>query len=1218
MKKFYTSMLMMGCMVIAASAQHSASQIAAKELDRQAALVAQQSMAQPMGGSGCALGFYTVISENFESGQPAGWTFTTTGSDAWQFGTQTNGLNGPVSGSWASVNDDANDAIGIAVATSPAVNANGGDVSVSFYYDFQAFAGIDNFYVEFWNGSAWVFVNPANQFFASSTPYCTDDCVGTITLVADAANFGNSDFRFRLTYSDENDWGWGLGFDDVLVCAQVPPNDLCTGAVPLSCGIGVTGTTVGSSDADNPTGCVVFSDDLGVWYSFAGTGSAVQLSTCGSTSDASGVIPWIAVFEGSCGAVTCVASGSTQDLGCGTNGFVTAEIPTVLGTTYYVYMTAAAGFPLTMDFNLTLICLPPANDDCADAIALSCGDVVSGSTTVATIDGPSTDCSGGSVAADVWYTVSGTGYDITASLCGSGYDTQLDIYTGSCGSLVNNGGCNDDFCGLQSELTWTSTLGETYHIRVHGFGGNTGPYTLALTCYDCNGDAGGTAFIDDCGICAGGNTGITPGNSVTLDMTDSWGDGWNGATYSILDNSDPLNPVPVASGALDNAASGNGLDFGQDILCLPDGCYLFSVGGGEFDGEIGWTLTGVDGGPLTGGATGGVEFSINTAACPIAGCTDPGSLNYDPAATVDDGSCIYPPSNDDCAGAITIDCSDSGLTGTTINSTVDAEYTNCGAGGTNTTQRGVWYKVIGDNQQYTITTCDAGGVGYDTRLTVYSGNCGSLSCVTGNDDMSPACSIGGFRSEVTFNANAGTDYYVYVHGFQTDPNLSAVGNFILNITCSPLCLPVPANDDCASAQSLSVSGSCTPTTGTTQCAGSTPSNPTCFSAFATLADVWYSFVAPADGEATMNITNVSAVGTGYAVYDACGGAEVACSSTYTSGTDVAWTGLTPGATYYVQVMTNGVVNAGDFTICVSGNVPDCNGDLGGSAFLDDCNVCVGGNTGLTACVQDCNGDFGGTAVLDNCNVCVGGNTGLTACVQDCNGDFGGTAVLDNCNECVGGNTGLTACVQDCNGDFGGTAVLDDCNVCVGGNTGLIACVQDCNGDFGGTAVLDDCNVCVGGNTGLTACVQDCNGDFGGTAFIDDCNMCVGGDTGLEACVQDCNGEWGGLAFIDDCDDCVGGGTGLDACDPVGVSESLDRSLNVYPNPNNGQFIVELNGAEGVGTLNIMDMMGRRVYTSGVNFNGSFRQSIDLNVAKGTYVLQVITENGIATRKVELH
>lgn len=86
---------------------------------------------------------------------------------------------------------------------------------------------------------------------------------------------------------------------------------------------------------------------------------------------------------------------------------------------------------------------------------------------------------------------------------------------------------------------------------------------------------------------------------------------------------------------------------------------------------------------------------------------------------------------------------------------------------------------------------------------------------------------------------------------------------------------------------------------------------------------------------------------------------------------------------------------------------DCNGDVGGSAYLDNCGICVGGSTGLTACTQDCNGDWGGTATMDNCGICVGGSTGLTACVQDCNGDWGGTAIIDSCGICSGGNTGLT-------------------------------------------------------------------------------------------------------------------------------------------------------------------------------------------------------------------
>lgn len=63
---------------------------------------------------------------------------------------------------------------------------------------------------------------------------------------------------------------------------------------------------------------------------------------------------------------------------------------------------------------------------------------------------------------------------------------------------------------------------------------------------------------------------------------------------------------------------------------------------------------------------------------------------------------------------------------------------------------------------------------------------------------------------------------------------------------------------------------------------------------------------------------------------------------------------------------------------------------------------------------------------------------------DCNGDKDGTAYLDNCNNCVGGNTGISACTRDCNGDWGGTAIITTCG-CVAGNTGVdenVACVAN--------------------------------------------------------------------------------------------------------------------------------------------------------------------------------
>ena len=56
---------------------------------------------------------------------------------------------------------------------------------------------------------------------------------------------------------------------------------------------------------------------------------------------------------------------------------------------------------------------------------------------------------------------------------------------------------------------------------------------------------------------------------------------------------------------------------------------------------------------------------------------------------------------------------------------------------------------------------------------------------------------------------------------------------------------------------------------------------------------------------------------------------------------------------------------------------------------------------------------------------------------------------------------------------------------------------------------------------LFDCFETCDG----TTFIDDCGECVEGLTGLDPCEQDCNGDWGGEAFYDDCGICAGGATG---------------------------------------------------------------------------------------------
>lgn len=83
---------------------------------------------------------------------------------------------------------------------------------------------------------------------------------------------------------------------------------------------------------------------------------------------------------------------------------------------------------------------------------------------------------------------------------------------------------------------------------------------------------------------------------------------------------------------------------------------------------------------------------------------------------------------------------------------------------------------------------------------------------------------------------------------------------------------------------------------------------------------------------------------------------------------------------------------------------DCNDVVGGFAYVEDtCGACI---TGLDPVVDDCNGDCGGTALIDGCGICAGGNTEVEPQQLDCTGLCGGEAYVDDCRACVGGTTGL--------------------------------------------------------------------------------------------------------------------------------------------------------------------------------------------------------------------
>ena len=65
------------------------------------------------------------------------------------------------------------------------------------------------------------------------------------------------------------------------------------------------------------------------------------------------------------------------------------------------------------------------NDACGASTVLACGAVVSGNSALYTADVAPFCGTGDGTAGGLWYRFIGTGNNVTASLCGSAYDTRV-------------------------------------------------------------------------------------------------------------------------------------------------------------------------------------------------------------------------------------------------------------------------------------------------------------------------------------------------------------------------------------------------------------------------------------------------------------------------------------------------------------------------------------------------------------------------------------------------------------------------------------------------------------------------------------------------------------------------------------------------------------------------------------------------------------------------
>ncbi len=249
-----------------------------------------------------------------------------------------------------------------------------------------------------------------------------------------------------------------------------------TCAEAILVGVGeVQGTTVGAPESGR-TQCDEDTDSPARWFRFVPPQPGILiLSTCGSSFDTV-----LSVYS-SC------SGGEHSELECNDDACVDGdfqsivELPVRAETSYWIRIAGFGGDtgPYTLTVELEEA---PAGSSCEEVVDIALGQEVEGRTFRGVRLGTS-ECGSRDGGGDAVYRfVAPESCLIVADTCRSVFDTVLSVHT-KCPPLIENQlRCSDDACGTQSSIAIEVEAGETYFLRVSGYGIEVGPYRLGVRC----------------------------------------------------------------------------------------------------------------------------------------------------------------------------------------------------------------------------------------------------------------------------------------------------------------------------------------------------------------------------------------------------------------------------------------------------------------------------------------------------------------------------------------------------------------------------------------------------------------------------------------------------------------------------------------------------------------------------------------------------------------
>ena len=533
-------------------------------------------------------------------------------------------------------------------------------------------------------------------------------------------------------------------FEFSIDCEPTIENDLCSGALPLSCNENISLYLNNASSEQVSSYC--YSQDVNdVWYKIAGDDMFHIFELYEKDENINSIIRGD-IYRGDCNARFDFCPQTIQI----SNHYSFNSFYAESGEEYVIRFFSNSDVSDTTE--LEHICMLPAmNDLCENAEEIACGDKLINNTMFASFSEEYNGCNSENTP-DLWYKIIGDGMlHVLSADTIEGVNINIDIYQGDCNSEYNN--CIQTFLSQPNEYNdekpynLYAELGTTYLIRLHNNG--NGYFEISNDCMvPLENDLCENAIAINCDEAIEGDLQFSSLSFIDYPCHNHQGeyDLWytivgDGLIHSISIDSLEFNSISI------------GIAEGTCTNVSPD-CHKFfnlrNISEYSFDTEV------------------GRDYFLRVSSAQQAGFY---RLRH---------SCSERLSNDECMSPAPLVCGEP-IVGSTSTATISSDINSCYY----INENDVWYSLEGDDLIHVFNL--ANSPDGEVALYIYEGTC---------DNPVENCNWSfSLYNDVNFYAESGKSYLIQLTG-------GCCGNYF-DFEIMHECFTPLENDDCINGIDLS-------------------------------------------------------------------------------------------------------------------------------------------------------------------------------------------------------------------------------------------------------------------------------------------------------------------------------------------------------------------------------------------------------------------------------